>query len=1384
MAKKQTQKFGLRIMQLSMMIILSLIAVLSLISQVNAQESVPAKAEVGDPDCYWSDGPGTELYVPSGKTCTIDFDVTATNVTGWTNYAVIVYSGGTLEIVDNGSISENFTIDGDMYVMGTVNIGDTSSAYDTKLDIINSGNLTVSNNSAAIMTLNNNAGAGQNYMLVSGTTYVGTAAYPTNPTLSLASTSTLTSFEKIDIHAYMRILAGTVTASGVEVIDGSSGGSELVILNGATLTIDSYFNPLAGHPFSGYDCSLIVGPWADAGSATVTVNGTLQTPTLGGVDVWTIIGSTLGASKAKMVVGSTGVVNLQETTGTWTDSDTLTGPSNALWVLSVKPYGLEVQGVLNTYMHLLNNGFIYVTGGSGQLIVNESYRQASDLSIGAGDSMLITQMADIDGDAAITGTLTVHKCTKVTNSSIQIFDIKSTGIFITNDADAGCTLTNTSANDGLNVQGTDTTFRNANGSLGIGDQTAEVTYGDFRVNNGASVEANGFITVEDDLIVEGGSTVTMTDTDSGDNFEADNVKVEPSGVGVASTLTIQADSVFNLNVGAVNIGTISTSTGTNTIDVYGTMNIPVSSTFDFNVADYGQLIIEAGGTVNDNAGSGEFLIDGGVVRINGASGNAGTLYIADQGLQMNNNATNADLRINEYGVLTSEATPASGFGLIVDSGIFDIRYHGEATFDDQIDINTSDGLGIAGYLEGTNNIYEGCTGTKCKVEPSGEIKVVTGTGTPTIKIEQPLNLLGKLNGDDGAGNVYVASPNGDILSVSPGSENSYFYIIANDLTIDSGTTIDASAFENCYNPVGTQTYGGSFGGEGQGGNTETFGYVQDIFTPSYPGTPNPVGMCGFDGSTETVTSFGGGAVFIDVYNDITVNGEIRADGEHISSDDSGGGSGGLVVINHLATHNDTGADFTGSANIQANGANADGTTDSYGGGGGRVIINSILFEEPDDDNSTEPHYKYTGGVYAIGGESLLGAGDYAASGTIVYLGDDNNPDGTLIVDQGNRSVGASGKVTNITSSGNFVFDRIEARNNAYITFDTAPSSDPVGCFKDSTSLINLNGATCAATHDKPDTLYVNDSYAGALTGDEPWWNFNPPDGVIVGDSTPEFSLIYRNPEDGSQEGQYVLFEVDDSSDFSSPLWSAADANNPVLITNVGEGVRTQDIEYGGAALSGGTIYYIRAAFSDSSGATRGLWTHRDMGNYYQFKLDPSYMEISNDCSDIITVETGTATPLKYSLGKMYGSGTCTFTLTSTNTGWKLYYSRISDGATLNDGTGSYVWAPIENAGAVDCEIDPSSTIPEEEYGFNITNLTGFGTSTVNGDGALECNQSFNNTSYVFDIETLTNKDVLIENNTNTLSGATLDLVIHAGLDVGTVPETYELDTIMILSDTP
>jgi hypothetical protein len=438
---------------------------------------------------------------------------------------------------------------------------------------------------------------------------------------------------------------------------------------------------------------------------------------------------------------------------------------------------------------------------------------------------------------------------------------------------------------------------------------------------------------------------------------------------------------------------------------------------------------------------------------------------------MDNSTTDAYLTIgiseNAYGVLTSEATPASNIGFDYKAGYLDIEYHSSATFDDEIDINTADPMTIGGFLGGTDNIYIGCdkgTTNICKIEPSGEVKVVDSTTDGSlITVERPFDLFGKLNGDGGAGDILIDDTvPGKITQIGTDSEDSYAYIHARNIEIEPGSEINLSNFENCYEPEGGETYGGSYGGEGigpSGPGTATFGEIVLIGTPNWGGSSLPVGMCGFTSTPDDKNVNGGGSIYIEATGNLIFDGDIISNGADATSGATGAGSGGLIFIAHNIDHADTTLEFKGSGTIQANGG--DGTvSNSWAGGGGRVVVASILLDDPDDEETTGlPHYQFDGTVEAAGGESTTSIGEhpYAAAGTIIYGGDNNSPNFTLIADQKDTDLSTYGATTNIpTTAFGTSFDRIEARNGAHIKYPSDPTVSPISCFE-------VDGATYTST---------------------------------------------------------------------------------------------------------------------------------------------------------------------------------------------------------------------------------------------------------------------------------------------------------------------------------
>jgi RHS repeat-associated protein len=93
---------------------------------------------------------------------------------------------------------------------------------------------------------------------------------------------------------------------------------------------------------------------------------------------------------------------------------------------------------------------------------------------------------------------------------------------------------------------------------------------------------------------------------------------------------------------------------------------------------------------------------------------------------------------------------------------------------------------------------------------------------------------------------------------------------------------------------------------------------------------------------------------------------------------------------------------------------------------------------------------------------------------------------------------------------------------------------------------------------------------------------NPTDII---DTTPEFSAIYADP-DTNDVAHYYRIQVDDTSNFSSPIW---DSTKTALASSTPQGSRIADIAYSGSALSLSTTYYWRIKFWDVED-NEGAWS--------------------------------------------------------------------------------------------------------------------------------------------------------------------------------------------------
>lgn len=1328
--------------------------------------TVDIDADVADADCFWADGPGSELYVPNGKTCTLTNAPTASNITDFTDYAVIVYPGGTLNIGTN-TMHTTFTVSGDILNMGTINIGDGGThMYSSTLRTVSSGKLLMKG-SGSLLEAKANAGIGGNTLVVDGDVELGDST-DTDPVMNLYDNTTDNDTGNIISYGTIRIYAGALTANSIYLKTPDSGTSGFRIDTGATVETDSYFT-------IGTDkIALAIGTSAGTGDALMSVYGSLIIPNYPADNVNVLIGDPSG--NGTLTVQSGGVVDINETNTFGAPPNG--SPSNNIKVQSSEPYGLNVAGTMNTAMFLLNEGGIVTVdskgANTGRLYAENHYKQSSGLIVAAGDEMWITGTAEIDGDSQIDGTLNISDCAKITNTTGEDFNIGSTGTF--QSGDNTCALLNTGTDDGLNVQGAYTTFNIANGA------SVNIT-GDLTTDEFGNIDADGYFVASGKLYVLDGTTVNLSDTDTGDHFEVFNVYMEaPTN---KNGLTIAVNSVLDLTDGAITVGKTG-SLDTATLLVEGTLNIPSSSSAAIQINYMGRFNVSNTGLVQDDATDSQpfSVASGGSINCDG------TINITNQQFVMN---TGSFVRIRDEGLLNSSSTVTPAFDynggeLLIDDGTSGIT-NGAMKFDDTIDVDTAEKMTINGYLEGTNEIDYNGTMTSSSIGPSGEMKVVTGTGTPVINIHRTLGLYGKLNAADGAGTLNILGTNSPVVGGPGGTGiDSYAYILAGELNLESGASINVSNFIESYDAGGGHNYGGSYGGLGGGGGTTTFGDTKYFTQPNYDtAVQNPVGMFGFIASSGLTDAYGGGGIYIEAKKTIFIEGTIRANGENNPDNGTGAGSGGLIVINHNISHSDL-YGFKGTGTIEANGGDGTGTTDSYGGGGGRIIIKSILFDDPDDDETNPPHYDFTGTIRARGG-AINNGSTYAAAGTIVYLGDDNSPNDTLIVDQENRTFGSS-VYTLIPNEGNYIFDRVEARNGADISFANDPATFPVSCFDYNSEVTYPSAGKCVANPDKPDTLYINNSVVGAQSGDEPW--VGAP--VLVGDLTPSFSLIARNPENSSTVSKVRVQVTNDPADFDNPsnyrtcptdcIWDS----DVTLSSATSINSRSVDFEYAGPALSVGTPYYVRMAFYDNSGTNLGLWTHRDLDNHYNFEINDA-LWIDPLCigdSFNITDYNDPGKNIKTQNGKRFGWGTCEIGVISGNSGnWEILFGMDSGEGTDQaiafntqaNNLGDDI-DPIDNS--TTCDMEEAGTENSEKYGFNLANVN-VGSASTDTEGA--CNTiDFDTNQKYHDVEIYNNMQRVISGTS--METDTFDLNLYANISNATVPSTYTLDMFLVLTPIP
>ncbi len=212
--------------------------------------------------------------------------------------------------------------------------------------------------------------------------------------------------------------------------------------------------------------------------------------------------------------------------------------------------------------------------------------------------------------------------------------------------------------------------------------------------------------------------------------------------------------------------------------------------------------------------------------------------------------------------------------------------------------------------------------------------------------------------------------------------------VTNDLRVDATSRIDVTG-----RGIGPGSGAGMAGGRhcctGGGGHGGAGGYGQLTYGgATYGSITEPMDLGSGGGYVAGSTSYGGGAVRLDVHGRFQLDGELLAEGQPGSGDNGGAGSGGSIFVSAGV--------LAGAGRISANGGSASTGSLGGGGGGGRVALyfGTNAFE---------------GGISARGGTGYLAGG----AGTI-FTRRQTESLGTLLIDNGHLS----GATTEMSRSNN------------------------------------------------------------------------------------------------------------------------------------------------------------------------------------------------------------------------------------------------------------------------------------------------------------------------------------------------------------------------------
>lgn len=855
----------------------------------------------------------------------------------------------------------------------------------------------------------------------------------------------------------------------------------------------------------------------------------------------------------------------------------------------------------------------------------------------SGDYSAIT-LVDNPGMNAFTGSFTQFAGTLTATS------INMNGGDMCIGSYSGTYPTGTCSNNALDPT---KTITNSGTAFDVGGDANVDMYNDLTLTNGdLNVnEASVFETWTTSPLLDVQNNANIIIIGSGSSFYAEGtVQVQGSGTGNHGYLKVDSRGGAELagtasanNIGSFWIDANATGETGITIDAGVTVNLNDTHNAGGTVGvitagiddEPGSETITVGGTLNMNSGGVQNIYLGADTTTNW---NVDGMIIYPGASFQHTNGSTGDLDINRTAIFYVGDDGTSAVDADINGAITVGGNYGN-------DQNGPHGAYIDGQVECYD--YPSPTTAGLIIEDDGLLDI-SSTGTVTVNgSATDVYGLVELDGTLNSGDLTVYS--GGIISSGDGASplsapvwptyegcgpngvfgcgtSTNFYINADSLDVQSGGKIssDGTSKDDTNTSI-TTAHGGSYAGEGinsGGAPGATYGTTK-ASTPVY-------GERGEIGTDGIIASHGGGGVNIYVAGDITIDGDVSANGgsllytlqyssasgDFVVGDELTGGSSGATALivddvdpdidgnGYVVITNISNGPFSATETI------TDQHTDSAtvvspeaitnaAGSGGTVIITQDLSAAPTtaiftgigtiSANGGDATYPGGGGRVVI--DSILldnpdfGSYDFgeATAGTVEALGGTDGASayaaaGTMVylgdvhnaddtlIIEQGSNAPTSSTQTDLADTP--TFDRIEVGDNA--NADLTGATTQV-CYDGTGS--SITGLTCSNFYfpDKPDTLYINTTSIGAQSGSEPGYIAGKGNGVSdtpldVQDITPVFSVVYRHPE--TIDASKMQIQVDDNETFASPLWDYTKTG----ITDSGSGAlsdneRSIDVEY-------------------------------------------------------------------------------------------------------------------------------------------------------------------------------------------------------------------------------